>query len=154
MKNNLLLVLFVMFLGVFTLLGQDETQKPPEEGLHNEVGLVTGLSTGFGLSYKYTFRKYGMQLVFIPLIFEDYSIVSAGFTFMYNIYKDQGSGVYLYQANHLFTFENSVSIINGIGVGVELKFSNRVAINLMGGYANYDGEVFASSAEVGLFYKF
>ena len=163
MKSKLVLPILILLFGVSTIFGQEESPIPSKRIFKNQIGLAAGFSTGFGISYKRTEGKFGMQVVFSPFVTKRSSTVSAGLTFMYKFYEARYSSLYVYEANHFYHTatkyigslnSSKTSMINGIGVGLELLITERVALNLMGGYASYDAKVFSGTAELGLFYKF
>jgi hypothetical protein len=143
----------------------------------HHLGAAAGFTTGYGLSYRYNFSRYALQLTFSPYITEDHKVISSGIGFLYYLSKDKRVNFYLYQANHFHyryekygyynydayyshghdeweKYEES-NIHNGIGFGVELISHNRISTNAMVGYAAYNNfSNFSLTGELAIYYRF
>jgi hypothetical protein len=64
------------------------------------LGAGAGFTTGYGLSYRYTPNKFGIQVNFAPYKSESITRFSTGLTFLYQLMETDKTALYLYQANH------------------------------------------------------
>lgn len=161
---------FLMLLYVIQqpLNGQDQVNNNENGRFRNALGIGAGFTTGIGVSYRYYFSKFGLQVTFGPLQDNDTHRYSTGLTFIYNIIETSKTNFFLYQGNHYFytkekyhstyyPFNNKTTdyFNNGIGMGMEFIILKRVSFNLMGGYGVYKSfKYFSLTGETGLYYKF
>lgn len=159
-----------------TLYAQEADKNEPVQKLKHSLGAAAGFTTGYGISYRYWPKKFGIQATFAPYSTKNKRLFSTGLTFLYSLLENEGSNLYLYQGNHFFyesTYRNDYYsnntanstnrswktdnsfLNNGLGFGIELIAAKRVGINLMAGYAFYKNfEQLNLTGEFGLFYKF
>lgn len=148
----------------------------------NYIGFGAGFTTGFGLTYKYMPKNYGIMLTVSPYYSEkeERALVSGGITLekaiaryhacllfvylsnsiMYEKYRDYNE-FYVYDPFLPVYEPSSYDIVkytswnSGIGLGFEVHSAKRVVVNLMLGYAQYDNfKTIAPTAEIFLFYRF
>ncbi|HAN78159.1 MAG TPA: hypothetical protein DCQ31_10490 [Bacteroidales bacterium] len=163
MKQAALIFILIGMLNAFTAKAQvEETQVKSKHA----VGIAAGTSTGYGLSYRYIPDRFGFQVAFAPMVSDDRTLTSFGFTFIHKIIEKPKSSLYLYQGNHwMYSNEKwariskSYAYINGLGVGIEFIINKSISYNVMGGFASYrnsysDSKTLSLSGETGLFYKF
>ncbi|MDO9512554.1 MAG: hypothetical protein Q7J34_12395 [Bacteroidales bacterium] len=165
MKSNsaflFLLVLTMMFccLSFDTLQAQELSVT--EQSKH-AIGAAAGFTTGYGLSYRYTPGKWGLQATFAPFADEYETQISSGLTFMYYLRKLKFVNFYLYQGNHFFYervnypdyFNETKQWNNGVGMGFEFILFERVSVNLMTGFGAYDSfKKFNMTGETALYFK-
>lgn len=143
------------------------------------IGIGAGFTTAYGLSYRYTPSRFGVQVNFAPFKNDYGTSVSTGLTFLYTLIPGRVASLFLYQGNHYyynnetlyyedaaknvtasgktnyFTKNTDSYVNNGIGFGIELLFAKQVAFNLMAGYASYVNFTQINiTGEVGLYFKF
>ena len=83
MKKLLLITsIFCLTTGVFAQ--EDVTPQKPERFKH-ALGFGAGISTGYGLSYRYFGDKFGTQINFSPYKDETKVMMSSGVTFLFRI---------------------------------------------------------------------
>jgi hypothetical protein len=171
-KSSLLIVV-ITFLMTSSMYSQEKIEKPIAEKYNHGVGFGAGISTGYGLSYRYFGKKLGAQVNFSPYKDRNNANVSSGVTFLYRLGTLDEFSFYVYQGNHLYynkeTLTNydeisgkeiSVDKIenffnNGIGMGVEHITSERISLNGMIGYAGQENfEIISISVEVAVYFKF
>jgi hypothetical protein len=140
----------------------------PKTHKHN-LGFAAGFSTGYGLSYRFTPNRFGVQATFSPLSRSSETRISAGLTFLFTLVQGDKANLFLYQGNHILHRDyeqyhhwwgpkgriSETESTHGLGVGIEFILSQRVGFNLMGGYALYDEQqTLDFTGETGLYYKF
>ena len=151
-----------------------------DKQLNNAIGVAAGMTTGYGISYRRYVQNFGLQLTFAPYKkSDDYSSderIHFGFTFLYNVVKNNWSTLYVYQSNYLYWRKENykymtghwqqppteVEVTNisqewnhGIGIGMEFIIARAISLNLMGGYGAFeDFNNYGLTIEGGLYYKF
>lgn len=146
--------------------------KPAVKHYKHSLGFAAGTSTGYGLSYRFTPNRFGVQATFMPLMNERETRLSIGLTFLYTLVEAEKCSLFLYQGNHLLHRQyeayaygwpwppeeltvRDTQMTHGLGVGMEFILAQRVGLNLMGGYALYDHlKTLDFTGEVGLYFKF
>lgn len=143
------------------------------------IGIGAGFTTAYGLSYRYTPSRFGVQVNFAPFKNDYVTSVSSGVTFLYTLIPGNVASLFLYQGNHYYYkretlyYEDATKSIsatgksnfsetstdsyvnNGVGFGIELRFAKQVGFNLMAGYASYVNFTQINiTGEVGLYFKF
>lgn len=171
MKKILLLALIGLF------VHSVRAQEIEEPALKHEFGIHLGATTGMGLSYRHWFGKTGIQITALPIKTNDYTLVSAGFSFLQSFYESRYSRFYGYLGTHYWNnryesyssdFDyNSGTFLESneykeektfnLGIGPAFAFGKRVRFNIMAGYGFYD--VFGKfnmypTGEIGLYYCF
>jgi hypothetical protein len=160
------------------LTAQTEKLTTEEPQFKHAIGAGIGYVTGYGLSYRYTPNKFGVQVNFAPYHSNDLDRYSLGLTFMYTMVKNRISSLFIYQGNHYYynsemvaVYENDPNkpynpnptmqritdgyVNNGLGFGIEVTIAKRIGFNLMGGYAVYDNFKNVNlTGETALYYKF
>jgi len=130
------------------------------------LGVGTGASTGYGLSYRYFPAKFGVQGNLGLYSDNDYTFANIGATFLYSLHTTSYSNFYVYQANsynhqRYMTFDeplfelipNRTNI--GFGLGIELLAADHFSINYMFGYEIQGKfETVKPGLQFALFYKF
>ena len=168
-KSILLFSCFIINLSLYSQ-AQELNLKPDK--LKHSIGLGAGFATGYGLSYRYTPKNYGIQFNFAPFKNKETTRISAGVTFSYDLKDYKNTRLYLYQANHFYynneTIQfydiNNVPITqkqkenyfnNGLGFGLEIMILERLGLNFMTGYAFYDNFNGVNvTGEAAIYYKF
>lgn len=170
MKNLLPLIIALLLLNKIVT-----AQETPTKNLKHALGAGAGFTTGYGLSYRYTPSKFGIQLNFAPYKTKETSEFSYGLTFLYTLIKNEKTSLYIYQANHFYyntRIEYKYSSVppysttgtskvnnsywnNGVGFGFEILLAKNVGLNLMTGYASYvNGEQLNITGETAIYFKF
>lgn len=165
-------IIFIALISMITSIcnAQDSIQ---DTKLKHGLGMGAGFTTGYGISYKYTPNKLGVQVNFAPYKSKTLQRYSLGVTFTYTLIEKRISKLYLYEANHFFytkdifnnydingnvtgTYSTKESYLNnGLGFGFELTIAKSIGLNLMSGYAFYDNfNNINITGEMALHYKF
>lgn len=134
------------------------------EGSHKHaLGMSAGFSIGYGLTYQYWVKNFGVQVNFAPRITETQTNLTGGLSFFYKIVSAEHLSLFVYQGNSYWYekrmhYSNPViskNFNNGIGIGIEFLAIKRVSLSVMGGYAAMNNfEEFNLTGEVGLNFKF
>ncbi|MDQ3191953.1 MAG: hypothetical protein M3Q58_10195 [Bacteroidota bacterium] len=150
---------------------------PETQQYKHAIGAAAGFTTGYGLAYRFTPNKFGIQFAFGPFADEFVTLLSGGLTFMYYIILDQTVNFFLYQGNHYlyrhskeYFYENDPGfhfpepelrwvtqnrVNNGLGFGFDFNIGKRISWNIMSGYAAYNNfNKFSLTGETSLFFKF
>src|SRR6056297_64271 len=173
MQNKATLFVSTLLLGLF-ILNPDpvKAQDTPHDFTQTyvyEIGAAAGFSTGYGLSFRYWPKKYGIQVNFAPYYDEYGSMISLGATGLMQVEDNGWSRFFFYLGNHLHynkTFADDylpedqtiLTWIVGAGPGLELLIKERVGINVMFGVASYldtdEYWMLSLTGETGLYYRF
>jgi len=139
----------------------------------HSLGLAAGFTTGYGLSYRFLPKKFGVQATFAPFNNDNVSQYSAGLTFLWKLTETHCADLFIYESTHFFyrkeyhnndfwssyyAEDNGGSLTRqvncGFGAGVEFKMG-RVNFDLMIGYAGYQGfKKVNLTAESGIYFIF
>lgn len=140
-----------------------QDSKKPFYFPHN-LGVATGFTTGWGLSYRYFPGKFGYQANILGYKDVDKGDLSVGGTLLYSLYTTYFSNFYLYQANsYYYKYPNSYNdyglkantFNHGLGFGLELIANEHYASNIMLGYGAFQNFAKISpTIELALYYKF
>lgn len=174
MKTKLF-ALLLAFLSIVQYVSAQTENEDNYKHWKDGLGFAVGFSTGWGLSYRHLFNKFGIQTTLGPYVTNDNATVSGGITFIYNLVKTDKTSFYLYQGNNLLytkstenvydpitnTYSNEkktssdTELINGLGIGIEIVTFDRVGLNFMGGYAGYNSfQNVSFTGELAAFYRF
>jgi len=161
MKTNILIfIIFLSFLNM-PIFGQTVSDTVDNKSIKSKyaVGFGAGFTTGYGMSFKFTPNKFGLQTNFAPFYNHNQTRYSIGLTILYTLFEDERSSFYLYQANNFMyskVFDSAYTYFNnGLGFGIELIFSKHFGLNLMAGYgASKNFEQLSITGETGIYYKF
>lgn len=165
MKKILLAIVIITQILVSTLSAQTGPESKTENEFKHSLGLGAGATTGLGLAYRYMPGDFGITAMFAPVSDNYMTMISAGITFSYRLAETEKVNFFLYQGNHLLHekwnkdmpqyTESSTIINNGIGIGLEFIIYDRVSLNFMGGYANFDSfRRIGFTGETALFFRF
>ncbi len=161
MKTYLLTtVIFLTFFNVSLFSQTNNDNNNSEKILYKfSVGAGFGYTTGYGISFRYTPNKFGVQANFSPTYNEKSTRISTGVTFIYKLVEAEKTCFYLYQGNHFNYYKRYTTkykeFNNGVGVGIEFIILKRVGLDIMGGYAFYENfQRLGLTGEAGLYYKF
>ncbi len=163
-KYFILLSISLLSINVFA-------QKTETVKHKHALGAGAGFTTGYGLSYRYTPNKFGVQVNFAPYKSESITRFSTGLTFLYQLMETDKTALYLYQANHYYSNSNSAAynqvnglydkkeeeayFNNGLGFGFEVTIVKNIGFNLMTGYALYqNAKNYNVTGEAALYFKF
>ncbi len=159
MKTRILKSLLFFFI----LIEISPVQAQNETDYKHAFGVAAGFTTGYGLSYRFTPNKFGIQATFAPYVDNEREMFSIGITFLYIIVKAENLNLFLYQGNQYFYNKKKLTtpievneyFNNGIGIGLEFTFQKRFGFNIMGGYAGYeDFNKINFTGETALFFRF
>ncbi len=172
-KTAITCLAILFFCRLFTLHAQTPAEVLAPPAFKHAIGAGAGFTTGYGLSYRYTPGKFGIQLNFAPYHDKETDRFSTGLTFLYTIIRNTNTSLYAYQGNHYYynsqlTYvyipnqptpeqqrSKSAYMNNGLGVGIEITIAKRIGLNLMGGYAFYNNfNNLNLTGETALYYKF
>lgn len=175
MQNRATLFVSTLMLALFTVNPDpvkaqvQDTPSDFNQPYVYEIGAAAGFSTGYGLSFRYWPKKYGIQVNFAPYYDEYGSMISLGTTGLMQVEDNGWSRFFFYLGNHLhydkmfaddYTPEDQTNLtwVVGAGPGLELLIKERVGINVMFGVASYldtDGYWMLNlTGETGLYYRF
>jgi hypothetical protein len=121
------------------------------------VGVDAGASSGFGLSYRYQPKKWGIQANMFPSVSADDYNISIGATVIRSLYRTNKMQFFLYYGNHLhfeqvetYTYnysngyytedkqiDKSNQWVTGIGPGFEIYIAKRLSLNGRFGFAYF-----------------
>jgi hypothetical protein len=161
MKTKILIfIIFLSFLNM-PIIGQTVSDSVNYNSIKSKyaLGFGAGFTTGYGMSFKFTPNKFGLQTNFAPLYTHYQTRYSIGVTILYTLFEDERSSFYLYQANN-FMYSKMSDYVNtyfnnGFGFGIELVFIEHFGLNLMAGYgASRNFEQLSITGETGIYYKF
>lgn len=131
------------------------------DSFNHSFGFGAGITTGYGLSYRFLKNRFGIQTNFAPYFSKNEYHLSTGLSFLYLLENTQRLNLYLYQGNHLLweswsNWSHSFySMYNGLGVGIEIIIYDRASFNIMGGIAGIDSfNEISITAELGLYFLF
>jgi hypothetical protein len=153
------------------LTGKAQTETKPVVNKH-AVGVAAGVTTGYGLAYRYQATKFGTQVTFAPYKNSYESHISLGVTFLYKMASFEKAQLFLYQGNHFsstrssFGSYNSYSgayqesgsktqfVNNGLGLDIEFLLNQHLGFHIMAGYAGYQNfKEIGMTGETALFIK-
>jgi len=134
----------------------------------HHIGVSSGITTGFGLSYRYWPSKLGLQITTLPtLVKNSGSFTSFGASALYMINDTEKIDLYGYLGNSIFLVvdnydsELAYKLTYNAGLGFGLKFDvfDQLNINIQLGYGGIDigsdtGTLFSIVGETGLYYHF
>ena len=166
--RNLVQVLILLFLQV-TISAQELVDSDNKENYKHSLGVGAGLTTGYGLSYRFLPNKIGVQTTFAPYNSKFEFKFNIGVTFLFRLIEAERTHLLLYQGNqYLYSKYKPLSyhiryleehetsqFNNSIGLGIEFIIMRRVSFNLMGGYAAYENfDRISFTGETGLYFMF
>lgn len=153
-------------------------EENTEESRPNYIGGAAGVSTGYGLSYRYWPGNIGTQIVFTPIINEYGSSFNLGTGLFKTLHEGKatrlflflaGNGTYREGIDYIYADEDPFELIEekkitnfdwavGFGPGLEIYFFKNIVLDIMFGYRVGQGEAVYNglgfTAEVGLYYRF
>lgn len=150
----------------FTVFSQNSNDTLCAKDFKHNLGFGLGLTTGYGLSYKYFPEKFGFQTNIGGVKNESVNDFSLGITFLYSLRETIYTNFYIYQSNsynYNFTYPDyfnshsteTHSINTGIGFGLELYIIQHLGINGMVGYgATESYKEIGITGEMAIYYKF
>lgn len=118
------------------------------------IGVAAGLSTGFGLSYRYLPDRFGTQFT-IGSSYEDFSF---GITPIFVLRRSSLANLFLYSGNSFYkSYGEDVLLVNSFGFGIELNSETPFSISLMGGIGSFlhinDDWNYSYTVEATLYYR-
>ncbi len=140
---------------------------------HNYIGIYGGLTTGYGISYRY-WNDWGIQVVFAPYISSSQVVVDLGVVGLKDLSYSRWSKFFLYLGTSVtynyysayYGYYGSASpysyfnINVGCGPGMELILLDNIGLDLMFGIGLYNqvtdkvSTTMSFTAEGGIFYMF
>ncbi len=159
MKAKLLLC-FVLIAFCSTLANAQENDiVTADKELHHYIGIGAGFTSGFGLSYRMSYGKFGAQLNFAPVSFSDnYSLYSTGILARYRVSESNITNLYVYTASHYLYIDDYGNkkdyFNNGIGFNFEFNSAKKIIFNWKFGIGAYDYfNRFSLTGEAGIHYR-
>ena len=173
MKQLIITILIVLLSQTFSFSQTDTTSLKQEKFKHS-VGFAVGLTTGYGLSYRYAFDKFEVQLAFAPIKNSYETRINTGLTFFYKLVETKYTTFFLYQGNS-YTYSKSTYYLfkenemesydeetieehnfnNGIGIGIRFIILKRVGLQFMAGYASiHNFQEINFTGETGVYFRF
>lgn len=137
------LVAFLFLISLFAGVNAQEsdTLLPPLKTKH-ALGVNFGSTTGVGFAYRYQPSKFGVQVVALPGITSDESILFLGLSGFYEFYESEEISLFGYAGNSLIytrwddNSDHSYSV--GVGAGLQRRFAEVMTVRFQLGYAIYD----------------
>lgn len=141
----------LLFLLLTSLLCSPAFSQSTEETpfLKHYIGFDAGASSGYGMSYRYQPKEWGIQVNMFPAASADEYHISIGATVIRSLYRTHKMQFFLYYGNHLLFQKDEVDYyygydttptrqwVTGIGPGFEVYIAKRLAINARFGFAYY-----------------
>ncbi len=171
-EMKMLIIIGALFVSS-TAYSQNKTEDKEPVRFNHSLGFGAGVSTGYGLSYRYFGEKFGTQVNFSPYKDEERTNISLGLTFLYRIVELDQFSFFVYQGNHFFYDKNSSIdydyysgkqttrttekqfFNNGVGIGLEWDVSERIGINTMAGYGGRENfKKISITGEVAIYFRF
>jgi len=164
MKISILIIIILLsslFMPVFGQTSSDAGRYPIK--YKYAIGAGAGFTTGYGLSFKFTPNKFGIQTTFGSITYYESSKWNLGLTFLWSLLDSEYAILYLYQGNNYRYYYKSdyrgvisnKEINFGVGMGVEAIVLKRIGLNVMYGYGFYDNfDRSFLTGELGIYYKF
>jgi hypothetical protein len=172
MKSKLIIIAAILFI-TNNVFSQEKIEKRESVRFNHSLGFGAGISTGYGMSYRYFGKKLGAQVNFSPYKDENKVNISSGLTFLYRIVELEEWSFYVYQGNHFYydkdtstdyNYMNDESVTqtietkyvnNGVGLGAEYATTERLSFNGMLGYGGQENfEKISITVEVAVYFKF
>jgi len=152
---NKILFSFCLSIFSFSAMAQDNSA--------HHIGASAGVTTGFGLSYRYWPTKLGLQVTALPTFIKDEgSMTSFGASVLYTLNDGNKIDLYSYLGNSIiYIKDNSYSELTynaGVGFGLKFDIFDELNINVQFGYggmniaSNYS--MFSMVGEAGFYYNF
>jgi hypothetical protein len=163
MKMKVLALFLCLVSLPVALSGQEKADTLSKAKFNNSLGVAAGFTTGYGLSYRYWPRKFGIQITFAPYENKYEAHYSFGLAFLVKVINTEKANFFLYEGNHfLFNKQkyeynptHNTAIYNGIGIGIEFIMLKYISFNLMGGYAGFENfDRVGFTGETGLYFRF
>lgn len=166
MKIKSLILLFSICLGVLieiSAYGQEENNLNDKKSIEHSVGIVGGLTTGYGLAYRLKVNTFGFRTNFAPYSSQYSRSYIIGLTLTKDIVTNEKTKLFLYLGNSYNYYilhpnasrEYNKYLNSGIGVGMEFSILEKIGFDLMAGYGYYGRNKEVNlTAEAGLFYRF
>ncbi len=152
-------ILFSVSLAIFSFssIAQDDNPSP------HHFGVSAGLTTGFGISYRYWPSKFGLQITALPTVIQNNgSVTSFGASVLYMLKDKEKLDLYGYFGNSILYIKGSnnnnsnLTYNTGLGLGVKFKIFDELNINTQVGYGGLDlsngSPIFSIVGEIGLYY--
>jgi hypothetical protein len=146
-KFSLALVAFVLSVSV-----AGQTSIEPTR-LKHYIGMDAAASSGYGLSYRYQPKQWGIQVNMFPAVSPNEYHISVGATVIRSLYQTNKMQFFLYYGNHLLfektessyyysSYENTYTTTEhqwrtGIGPGFEVYIAKRLSLNGRFGFAYF-----------------
>lgn len=162
MKSILIVSLWILSFGI--VFAQDNMTEQPENKGHY-VGIIGGLSLGYGITYRYWPEELGIELTLTPHITDYGKGLLAGSSLFYTLNEGNRTRLFLYTGGFIaYSYEEYFDNVNGetyiyyglgAGPGIEIQILDNFVLDLMAGYGYstiVEGLTFVG--EIGLFYRF
>jgi len=154
------------------LLSEISSFEDQNSNLSHYIGGAAGISTGFGLSYRYWPEEYGWQMVFTPMSDGADVMINLGLGALKTLHETTYTRLFLYLVgngtyNNYEDYDYGEMVINerkqtfesviGIGPGLEIYLFNNIVIDIMFGFKYGFNGMFQGlgfTAETALYYRF
>ncbi len=159
MKITVLSGLVLVIFSVATLTAQEIEKMENEKKLDHYIGIGAGFTSGFGLSYRMSYGKFGAQLNFAPVSFNDNrSLFSSGILAKYRVSESRITNLHIYGAGHFLQIEDYDQIREyfntGIGFNFEFNSTKRIVFNWKFGIGAYNYfKRLSLTGEAGIHYR-
>ena len=171
MKNLIFIILVILFSQSNSFSQIDSTLQSPK--FKHSVGFALGMTTGYGLSYRYNLNKFEFQIAFAPVKTSYETRINTGLTIFYKLVETKYTYFFIYQGNsYLYTkgmdylYDNAQTepkeeitehheFNNGICIGIRFIILSRVGLQFMAGYASLNNfQEINFTGETGVYFRF
>lgn len=172
MKNKSICLILIIMMSFTIVKAQKNTESGDAKQYKYSIGLGLGSTTGAGISFRFIPKKIGFQINIMPRStnYGDNMNINSGLTLLGRISETEYANLYVYLANnYIYKREKYTSFgyppieittetgkwNSGIGVGVEFLNTQRVVLNLMVGFGQYNTfETITLAGEIALYFRF
>ena len=184
MKRIIIILISALILGS-SIIAQEATIEKPTAYYKpkSEIGFAAGFVSGYGLSYRYWPKAFGVQLTAFPMISNKESYISVGLVGLYELDASSWYRFYMFlggnmnfqnyeQTNYnnsydpfgVYLWEPTITKVKrtkysgGFGPGIEFTPGGRIGLNIMTGfqfmYVNANDWGTAPTIEAAVYFRF
>ncbi len=163
-------IVVILFFSMLVSFAQTSDDNDDNEERKHYLGVHAGSTTGFGVSYRYWPKKFGLQATIFPYLSSSNSFLSLGISGLMKVHEMEKLDVFLYLGNHFRYYRDNyyydynqyetTTELNwsiGFGGGLNIRIARVLRLNLMTGLGNYDitkNYQLTFAGEIGFYYTF
>ena len=148
-------IIFFACIAFFTLATSAQENPVHKLGLHG------GMTSGFGISYKFEQEGFGIQAVVLPHLYRNENELlrpsSIGISLFYSFFQRRVIDIFAYTSiGHFGTPEIAPFFNAGLGAGIEFHIAERLNLNMQYGIGYFLMNVdpfFFPTAEFGIHFR-